>query len=115
SRDRFGVKPFYYIKNENCFAFASEQKALLASGLVKFKPNDKAIFDYLVFSSMEAEEEGMFTGILELMPSHSIEISLNSGELKKWRYYTLPFSKEYDNENFDRKTSIEKIRDLISD
>ena len=30
SRDRFGVKPFYYCKNETTFAFASEQKALLA-------------------------------------------------------------------------------------
>jgi asparagine synthase (glutamine-hydrolysing) len=115
SRDRFGVKPFYYIKNENCFAFASEQKALLASGLVQFKPNNKAIFDYLVFLSMESEEEGMFTGILELMPSHSMEVNLHTGELKKWRYYSLPFSNEYDRKGFNREQCVEKIKDLITD
>ena len=29
SRDRFGLKPFYYILNDDLFAFASEYKALL--------------------------------------------------------------------------------------
>ena len=115
SRDRFGVKPFYYVKNENCFAFASEQKALLASSLVQFKPNKKAIFDYLIFSSTEGEEEGMFTGIIELQPSHSMEVNITTGELKKWKYYTLPFSAEYDDKNFNREQSIEKIKALITD
>jgi len=115
SRDRFGVKPFYYIKNENHFAFASEQKSLLASSIVQFKPNSKAIYDYLLFSSAEGEEEGMFTGIIELQPSHSLEVNIATGELKKWRYYTLPFSAEHDNKNFDRGQSVEKIKALITD
>jgi asparagine synthase (glutamine-hydrolysing) len=34
SRDRFGVKPFYYVKTKTQFAFASEPKALWASGLI---------------------------------------------------------------------------------
>lgn len=29
SRDRFGVKPFYYYKDQEVFTFASEQKAFL--------------------------------------------------------------------------------------
>ena len=114
SRDRFGVKPFYYVHNNTCFAFASEQKALLASGLVDFKPNDKAIFNYWVFSKMESEEEGMFKGILELFPSHNLTLDLKSGGIKKWRYYTLPFSKRYDDETFDEKQSIEKIKELLT-
>lgn len=114
SRDRFGVKPFYYIKNENHFAFASEQKALLASSLVGFQPNDKAIFDYWFFSVMESEEEGMFKNITELMPSHSLVLNMDTGELKKWKYYTLPYIERYDEAGFNVQQSTEKIYDLLS-
>lgn len=115
SRDRFGVKPFYYVHNASCFAFASEQKALLKGGMVDFKPNGKALFDYWFFSAMEREEEGMFTGIIELFPSHNLSLNLKTGELKKWRYYTLQFSKEYDSAAFDEKQAIEKIQSLVTD
>jgi asparagine synthase (glutamine-hydrolysing) len=115
SRDRFGVKPFYYVHNNTCFAFASEQKALLAGGLVDFKPNGRAIFDYWLFSSMEREEEGMFKGITELFPSHNLAINVKNGELKKWKYYTLPYSKQYEDKVFNEKQSTDKIRALLTD
>lgn len=35
SRDRFGVKPLYYYKDDNYFAFASEIKALLRLPFIK--------------------------------------------------------------------------------
>ena len=115
SRDRFGVKPFYYIHIGSVFAFASEQKALIASSLIEFKPNNKAIFDYWMFSSMEKEEEGMFSGIIELFPSHNLTLNIETGELKKWKYYTLPYTKVYDTETFNEKEVIEKIQSLVLD
>ena len=115
SRDRFGVKPYYYIKNERFFAFASEQKALLASSLIGFKPNNGAIFDYLLFSVTENEEEGMFKGILELQPAHSLVLNIKTGEFKKWKYYTLPFAGEYDKDDYKAEETIVKIRSLISE
>ncbi len=113
SRDRFGVKPFYYVKDENIFAFASEQKALLRSTVASFMPNEKAIFDYWIFGTMEEEEEGMFKGIFELFPAHSLTLDLNSGELKKWKYYTLPYSNISVDKNFDLDESTEKIQSLF--
>jgi asparagine synthase (glutamine-hydrolysing) len=115
SRDRFGVKPFYYCKNGKLFAFASEQKALLAAGVVDFKPNEKAVFDYWLFAAMEEEEEGMFKGIYELFPSHSLTLNLETGELKKWKYYTLPYSNNYKDSSFNLKESTEKIQSLFLD
>lgn len=115
SRDRFGVKPFYYVYNKNCFAFASEQKALLAGGVVDFKPNTSAIFDYWMFSNMERKEEGMFAGILELFPAHNLTLHLQTGELKKWKYYTLIYNKRYDVDGFNEKETIDKIRSLVTD
>ena len=43
SRDRFGVKPFYYLNNTAVFAFASEQKAFVKSGLITAIINKKAL------------------------------------------------------------------------
>ena len=46
ARDRFGIKPFYYYKDENNMIFASEMKAIIP--LIKNKrPNDKLIYEYL--------------------------------------------------------------------
>ena len=99
SRDRIGVKPLYYILNDDCFAFASEQKVFLKSGLVKAEMNRKAVFDYFVFSKMESEDEGMFANIFELNAASSFEFSLTEKKLRKWKYYSLHVNEEY--EKFD--------------
>jgi asparagine synthase (glutamine-hydrolysing) len=114
SRDRFGVKPLYYIHKANCFAFASEQKALLASQLIQPKLNPTAVFDYFVFSKIETEEEGMFQEILELQQAHNFEFSLTENKLRKWKYYSLPFTEAY--QNFSEKTFqsyVEQTRELL--
>src|SRR5882757_1488531 len=51
ARDRFGVKPLYYFNEGNTFIFASEIRAILASGLVPRKANRKALTDYLKYQS----------------------------------------------------------------
>ncbi|MBI4930788.1 MAG: asparagine synthase (glutamine-hydrolyzing) [Bacteroidetes bacterium] len=91
SRDRVGVKPFYYYKDENVFAFASEQKALLKLPFVHTAINRKAASAFLVgdIQYIERGEENMFKNIFELMPAHNFWINLKTGELAKWNYYNL--------------------------
>jgi len=98
SRDRFGVKPFYYYQTKTFFAFASEQKALLE--LRKFKMldtglNAPAIFDYFIHGQIEYETEGMFKNIFELMPSHQICINTRTLETKIEKYYTLNVNEKF--------------------
>lgn len=50
-RDRMGVKPLYYHQEGDRFIFASEVRALLASGLVRPQLDRKAMYDYLSFQS----------------------------------------------------------------
>ena len=45
SRDRFGIKPFYYSTSDVFFAFASEIKSLI--GFVPAKPNVPIVRDFL--------------------------------------------------------------------
>ena len=94
SRDRFGVKPFYYVNDANVFAFASEQKAFIKSRLIPFDINDKAIHDYFVNERIEAETESFFKNILELFPGHFLMVDLKNKTLSQKQYYTLNF--EYD-------------------
>ncbi|MBL7879149.1 MAG: asparagine synthetase B, partial [Chryseobacterium gambrini] len=48
ARDRFGEKPFYYaIGSNNEFIFASEIKAILATGLIRPKVSNLALSHYL--------------------------------------------------------------------
>ena len=89
SRDRFGVKPFYYHSAENNFAFASEQKTLLQFSEVKKEINPVAMFDFLALNVLEKEKEGLFKGIKELQPAHNLSLNLKNGEIKINRYYSL--------------------------
>ena len=91
SRDRFGVKPFYYIHNNNTFAFASEQKALYHFPGSGKELNHTAVFDYLAMGKLELEEEGIVGGLMELPPSHMLNLDLDTGRLKVEKYYDLGF------------------------
>ena len=52
ARDRYGVKPLYYSRYGRCFAFASEQKAILSDSA---KPKDvdlPAMLEYFTFQNL---------------------------------------------------------------
>ena len=106
SRDRFGVKPFYYTINKNFFAFASEQKSLIRSEIVQPKINYEAVFDFFVLSITEVDETGMFSDVLELQPSNNFILSIKENKFEKWRYYSLPINLEF--KKFD-KSEFEKL------
>lgn len=91
SRDRTGVKPFYYYMDDNVFAFASEQKALVKLPFIKYGINYKAAAEFLVgdIQYVEYGEENMFKNIYEILPSHNFTFNIKSFTFRKWRYYDL--------------------------
>lgn len=87
SRDRTGVKPFYYHIDNDSFSFASELKALHQLPFVEKQINLQSAFNFLVFNKVEFTQESMFKNLLELNPSHSFSIDLNSKKLSIWKYF----------------------------
>lgn len=88
ARDHFGIKPLYIARpGKGQLVFASEIKALLATGAVAKKPNDRVIYRYLRFRIHEDSEETFFDGITKLMPGEVLELSAD-GE-KKNSFTTL--------------------------
>jgi asparagine synthase (glutamine-hydrolysing) len=85
SRDRFGVKPFYYQLASRRFRFASELKAFHA--IQPLEPNEPAVLDYLAQGYLDHTPETMFKGILSLPPAHSLVFDERG--LKIERYWKL--------------------------
>ncbi|MCH7718586.1 MAG: hypothetical protein IIB21_03870 [Chloroflexi bacterium] len=69
ARDRLGIKPLYYARTGDLLLFASEAKAILASGLVKTAPNIDAIASYLGYRH-PLWPSTMFEGIEALPAGH---------------------------------------------
>lgn len=85
SRDRFGIKPFYYTINDNVFYFASEMKALLPF-VKKIETDKDGLKDYLTFQ-MCLGGKTLFQDIKELEPAHNIIIK--SGNVTFERYWQV--------------------------
>lgn len=91
ARDYFGIKPFYYYKNDDVFMFASEIKAFLEHPKFKKEFNDKLISSYLSFSFTPTSET-FFKGVYNLKPGHTL--IYKDGNIEINRYYNLEFNIE---------------------
>jgi len=89
ARDRYGVKPFYYVSNGQSFFFASEIPALLGVFSQKPKPNEQAIYDFLVFNRTDQTENTFFDGIKKLQHGHCLNVYLDEGRIEIRRWYDL--------------------------
>jgi asparagine synthase (glutamine-hydrolysing) len=88
-RDRFGVKPLYYIHLEDgTLIFASEIKAILASGEVRAALNVQAIPDALA-NYAPSGEETLFAGIKRLPAGHAL--TWREGRVEIRPYWDLHF------------------------
>lgn len=87
SRDRFGIKPFYYKKTNKQFLFGSEIKQLLA--LSDAHANLSMIIDFVVTGMHEHTHETFFENIFKLLPSHNLIYDLTTHEYSIKRYYSL--------------------------
>ena len=91
SRDRFGVKPFYYYIDDGLFAFASEIKAVLRHPKIERRPNDRVIFNYLSsgYGYMDISDETFFKDIKQLKSGHYMRVSLKDKTIRQTRYWDL--------------------------
>lgn len=69
-RDRFGIKPFYYVANRDQFAFASEMKALRPVAPQHYQPDMDQLYWFLQYNSIYNPPYTFFTGIQELPGGH---------------------------------------------
>lgn len=71
ARDRLGIKPLYYAYADGAFLFASEVRALIASGRIAPNVDPDSVEAYLLFGSV-AEPSTLVQGVYSLPPGHSL-------------------------------------------
>src|SRR3989338_4763382 len=119
ARDRYGIKPLYYYKSHLAFVFASEVKAIMASGLYEKSFDKEGLVEYLTFQNFFTNKT-LFKDVHMLMPGHYAHID-QSGKFEKIKYWDFDFSgslkisEEEVVEETDRLFRQAVQRQLISD
>ena len=74
ARDRYGIKPLYYTRDENRIVFGSEIKALLAHPNVQAELNRQGLLEYLTFQNF-FEDRTLFKNISILSAGSVLKVS----------------------------------------
>ncbi|MDP7417722.1 MAG: asparagine synthase (glutamine-hydrolyzing), partial [Desulfobacterales bacterium] len=87
ARDRIGIKPLYYYKDDKRVVFGSEPKAILQTPDVPREIDPLALDNFLTFEYIPAPLS-IFRDIKKLYPAHTL--SLHNGAISTKRYWHLP-------------------------
>jgi len=128
SRDRFGVKPLYYFRDDSSpemIIFASEVKGILkylatspSAGSHRGEQivvNDHIVYDYLLYTFVDHSEETFVKHIKSFPASHYLRLD-SQGGMEFRKYFSLEGNTEttgYDESQFKRY--VEKYRELLTD
>lgn len=88
SRDRFGIKPFYFAQNARRFIFASEIKAMLAADGDLAQPDYDSLSLMLRAQITCERDETYFAEIKRLPPAHNLWVRRDGIRLE--RYWSYP-------------------------
>jgi asparagine synthase (glutamine-hydrolysing) len=110
SRDRFGIKPFYYIFENGEFYFASEYKPLKLVPAFDGRLNFSQVSRGLQLGWVTYKDETYFEKIRELPAAH--HLLLENKELRISRYWDIDFTKQIKG-SFEEKK--ERFRELFFD
>lgn len=109
-RDRLGVKPLYYYHDGDTFIFASEVRALLATGLTPRKISPSALNSYLAWGLVE-QPLTIIENIHAVLPGHILEFK--DGRVGAEAYWELRADKQ--NKVRDERELIEDLGALLAD
>jgi asparagine synthase (glutamine-hydrolysing) len=108
ARDPLGIKPLYYWQSGSTLVFASELKAVLASGLPETCLSQEGLYGYLVSGSVP-EPYTLIEGIQCLEAGHSLH--WQAGNLRKSQYWQISFAPE----PISVSDAVAKVREALID
>lgn len=88
SRDRFGIKPLYRWIGADQALFASEIKALRASGVVDTRLNRAAAAEFLLEGRLDETTQTFYEDVVQLGAGCCFEIGQDMN-YREWRYWNL--------------------------
>ena len=111
ARDRFGIKPLFYVQDANGLKLASEAKALFAAG-VPAAWDQESVFQNLFFSF--DQDRTLFRNVQQLSPGHYLIARRGSVTVK--RYWDVGYPKANAAHSHTSETEcIETVRSILDE
>ena len=110
ARDRVGIRPLFFAAIQDRFYFASEIKAIFATGEVN-KAIDPIALNQIFSMWCTVPPQTAFKGIYELPPGHYLTVK--DSKIKDEQYWDVMFSEELATLTFD--DAMEGLKDLLID
>lgn len=120
ARDRYGVKPLYYLADGARVIFASEIKSILTCPGIVRKVCAPALNEYFTFQNILTDLT-LFEGIRVLMPGHMLTVDLRTRQVVAKQYWDFDFSESSGLSETDACDEVYRLftqavtRQLVSD
>ncbi|HKC32292.1 MAG TPA: asparagine synthase (glutamine-hydrolyzing), partial [Xanthobacteraceae bacterium] len=115
ARDRLGIKPLYWTRQNGFFGFASELKALRAAGGLALTLDPGAVASYLRYLCVPAPRT-IFREVEKLAPGHRLEV--NAANVAVRRYWDVADVARRGQQACDRRAEpdiVEELHALLAD
>jgi asparagine synthase (glutamine-hydrolysing) len=106
ARDKFGIKPIYYLREDNRLIFASEIKAILAVTDRPRRVSADALNEYFTFQNIYSDLT-LFEGIRLLPAGHMLTVE--NGDVSSRPFWNLVF----DPDDVDESVHAARLRDAL--
>lgn len=110
SRDRLGIKPFYYHPSDRQFLFGSEVKAILAMTGEAPRMQPELLVEAFVLKRTDGQAATCYEGVKELRGGQSMLVDCETLVLKEWTYWRLP-----ERDEAFQQLSIEQLLDRFEE
>ncbi|HVT83617.1 MAG TPA: asparagine synthase (glutamine-hydrolyzing), partial [Chitinophagaceae bacterium] len=95
ARDRFGIKPFYFYRDNEKFVFGSEIKAILKCENIDRTLSQEAIDSYFAFGYITSDLS-IYKNIKKLQPAHYLLLTFKeNGTATTHRYWEIEFNPDF--------------------
>jgi len=108
ARDRIGIKPLYFFKDNSTFIFGSTIKSIIDSKRYKPEINWEGLWQNFTFS-MAQRPNTCFLNIVGLESGHFLNLDITTGKLIKTKYWHIPTNTQ------DFSLNEKKATDLLEE
>ncbi|MDX6559881.1 MAG: hypothetical protein QOF72_2930 [Blastocatellia bacterium] len=112
ARDQMGIKPLLYTRANGRFVFASEIKALLASGLIEAEVNPVALRLLLTYGSVY-QPNTILKNVKMLLPAHRLIIE--HGRERVERYWSLGLDRRPELRSLPYDEQVEELAGVLEE
>lgn len=108
ARDRLGVKPLFFARDDQAFVFASEAHAIVHTGSGRPRANLPAVLEVLVAPCFSGVSASTFEGVEPLLPGHRMFVARDG--VRSERYWDWPCRADVEREH-DPARAVAALRE----